>query len=89
MGSAVGRGALVTREDSRTAPPYSGVTSRQFLPIQPKPARVATVLWGSGVRQVSSWVTASVVWALACQPRASRKAAPAVTMALSWALREW
>lgn len=35
------------RLDSRTALPYSFVTSRQLFPIQPSPALVATVLWGA------------------------------------------
>lgn len=57
--------ASVTRLDRRTALPYARVTSRQLLPTQPSPARVATVLWGSGVDQPSSWTTAEVVWAQA------------------------
>lgn len=36
-------GASVRREESLTAEPYCGVTSRLFLPIQPRPARVAIV----------------------------------------------
>lgn len=47
-GVSQGRGASVTRLDRRTALPYARVTSRQLLPTQPSPARVATVLWGSG-----------------------------------------
>lgn len=64
-GGSQGRGASVTRLDRRTALPYARVTSRQLLPTQPSPARVATVLWGSGVDQPSSWTTAEVVWAQA------------------------
>ena len=64
-GRSGGSGASVTRLDSRTALPYSSVTSRQLFPIQPSPARAATVLCGSGVRQSASFRTVLVVWAAA------------------------
>ena len=64
-GASNGSGASVKRLESRTAPPYRSVMSRQFLPIHPAPAWTATVLCGSGERQFSSVLTVSVVLATA------------------------
>ena len=64
-GASNGSGASVKRLESRTAPPYRSVMSRQFLPIHPSPAWTATVLCGSGERQFSSVLTVSVVLAKA------------------------
>ena len=49
VGVAVCSGASVRIDEIRIAEPYSSVTSKQLLPIQPIPARVAIVLCGKVV----------------------------------------
>ena len=58
IGSSAMNGASVRTEVSRTALPNVRVMRRAFFPIHPRPARVATVLWGSAVRksgEASPW----------------------------------
>ena len=40
-------GASVSTEDNLKADPYFGVVNNADFPIQPRPARVAIVLWGN------------------------------------------
>lgn len=81
IGVAVGNLASVRMLPSLTAEPNSSVMSRAHLPIQPRPAWVATVFWGSLVVRVSGYSAPGMVRGCASYPFPRRNCATALPSA--------